>query len=469
MLFSSIPFLYYFLPAVLLLYFAVPRRIKNVTLLLVSLIFYFYGEHGYVLLLLFSSTADYILGRIIEKYHGTNKAKRALAISIGINLLVLGFFKYADFIVMNINALFDVGLPLLRIHLPLGISFFTFQTMSYTIDVYRGTAAAERGPLSFAMYVSMFPQLVAGPIVRYNTVAAELQNRTHSFENFAAGTERFTMGLAKKVLLANALGELSVTMLATETPSVLAHWLAVLAYFFQIYFDFSGYSDMAIGLGLMLGFHFPENFNYPFTAASVSNFWQRWHMSMGTWFREYLYIPLGGNRVSRIKWVRNIFIVWFCTGLWHGANWNYILWGLYFGVLLAVEKLFLSNLLSRLPKFVGHIYTLTAVFFSFILFYIEDMSALAQHLAGMFGGLDIPASNTESLYYLRSYALLLVVAAIGSTPLPKTLGKRLLRLPQLQNSPFGAIAETIFCIALLLITTGYLIDSSFNPFLYFRF
>ena len=467
MLFSSIPFLFYFLPAVLFLYFAAPRKLKNIILLASSLLFYFYGEQGYVLLLLFSSATGYIVGLIIDKSHNERQIKTALFCSIFINLLILGFFKYSDFFIANINGLLGTGIPLLHISLPLGISFFIFQTISYTVDVYRGSASAEKNPLDFTMYVAMFPQLVAGPIIRYNTVAGEIRKRSHSFDDFSSGVGRFVVGLAKKVLIANALGSLSVAMLASTSPSVLSHWLAIFAYFLQIYFDFSGYSDMAIGLGRMFGFHFPENFNYPFIARSISDFWRRWHISMGTWFREYLYIPLGGNQVSRLKWGRNIFIVWFCTGFWHGADWNFIIWGLYFGILLACEKLFWGKYLAKSPRWIGHVYTLVLVFFSFMIFYIESLPDMLTHLAGMFGASGIAAVTPESLYYLRSYALLLIAACIGATPLLKNLAGWL--QAQEKAAPVVMVLEPAFYMVLLLVTTGYLIDSSFNPFLYFRF
>ena len=467
MLFSSIPFIYYFLPIVIALYFTMPRRARNVIILIFSLIFYFYGERAYVLLLLFSSATDYIIGLVVEKHRGTNTAKIALAISICTNLLILGYFKYSYFFIDNINALLGTQFPLQFINLPLGISFYTFQTMSYTVDIYRGTVKADRNPLNFAMYVTMFPQLVAGPIIRYNTVAEEIKTRIHSFDNFAAGVGRFTVGLAKKVLIANALGELSGAMLAAAEQTVLSKWLSIFAYVLQIYFDFSGYSDMAIGLGKIFGFNFLENFNYPFIADSISDFWRRWHMSMGTWFREYLYIPLGGNRVSKLKWVRNIFIVWFCTGLWHGANWNFIIWGLYFGVLLTLEKLFISKYLERAPKLVRHLYTLFFVFFSFVIFYIESLPELVSHLGSMFGAGGIPLVNTESLYYLRSYAVLIVIACIGATPLMKNLAQKI--TAKGVPSRINTFLEPVFYCVLLITVTGYLIDSNFNPFLYFRF
>ena len=467
MLFSGIPFLYFFLPVVLAIYFTVPRKLKNAVLLVFSLVFYFYGEQGYVLLLLFSSMTGYVVGLIVERCRGTGKAKAALVFSIVLHLLILGFFKYADFFLSNINALLGTSIPLLRVSLPLGISFFLFQTISYTIDVYRGGVSAERNPLDFTMYVAMFPQLVAGPIVRYHTVAQEITGRAYSMEDFAGGIGRFAVGMAKKVLFANALGELSGVMLAPAAPSVLSSWLSVFAYILQIYFDFSGYSDMAIGLGRMFGFHFPENFNYPFIADSISDFWRRWHISMGTWFREYLYIPLGGNRVSSLKWIRNLFVVWFCTGLWHGANWNFILWGLYFGVLLAVEKLVIGKWLSKAPVWLRHVYTLSLVFFSFLLFHIENLPEMLTHVAGMLGGMRLPAANTESLYYLKSYAVLLACACVGSTPLLRDLAHRLQGIDKAKV--VVAVLQPVFYVALLVVVTGYLIDSSFNPFLYFRF
>ena len=466
MLFSRIPFFYYFFPIALLLYFAAPRRLKNIALLLTSLVFYFYGEQEYVVLLLGSIAVGYVAGRIIDKYRGTGKIKVALGLAIALNLLMLGFFKYADFFILNINALFNTKIPLLQLSLPLGISFFVFQTISYVVDVYRGYPA-DKSPAGFAMYVAMFPQLVAGPIIRYNTVADEIKNRVHSFEDFSKGVGRFVIGLAKKVLIANTLGELCATMLSSGEASVLSHWLVIFSYVLQIYFDFSGYSDMAIGLGRMFGFHFNENFNYPFIADSISDFWRRWHLSMGTWFREYLYIPLGGNRVSTLKWIRNIFIVWFCTGFWHGANWNFILWGLYFGILLVIEKLVIGKAIAKLPAWIRHIYTLSFVFFSFVIFYIEDLPGMWMHIKGMFGALSIPAANFEVLYYLRSYALILIVACIGTTPLLKNL---VYRLSQKANiGKVVSVLEVAFYIVLIVITTGYLVDSSFNPFLYFRF
>ena len=465
MLFSSIPFLYYFLPVVLLVYFAAPKKLRNIILLVASLFFYFHGERGYVLLLLFSTATGYVVGLIVDKY--PKKGKAALISSIILNLLILGFFKYSDFFISNINALLGTKIPLFHVSLPLGISFFIFQTISYMVDVYWKKVNVEKNPLDFTLYSVMFPQLVAGPIVRFHTVATDLKERTSSFENFSSGVGRFVIGLSKKVLIADALAELSAKLLGAAMPSVLSHWLAIAAYILQIYFDFSGYSDMALGLGRVFGFKFDENFNYPLIANSISDFWRRWHISMGTWFREYLYVPLGGNRVSKLKWVRNIFIVWLCTGLWHGASWNYILWGLYFGILLACEKLFWGRALEKLPAWMNHIYTLVLVFFSFVLFSIESLPDLFKHIAGMFGAQGLAATSTEALYYLRSHALLLVAACIGATPLLKNLAHRL--QAKKRAAAFVTVLEPVFYAVLLIVATGYLIDSTFNPFLYFRF
>ena len=467
MLFSSISFLYFFLPVVLGLYFAVPKRFKNIVLLVSSLVFYFYGEQSNVWLLLFSSAVGYAVGLVVNKFRGSGKAKLALVFSITLNLLILGFFKYSNFLIDIVNALVGTSLAPIRVSLPLGISFFIFQTISYNVDVYRDSVPTSKNFLDFTMYVSMFPQLVAGPIVRYHTVAQELHERKHTVNNFSVGIGRLITGLAKKVIIANALGELSPTMLAVGQTTVLSSWLSILAYVLQIYFDFSGYSDMAIGLGRMFGFHFPENFNYPFIAQSISEFWRRWHISMGTWFREYIYIPLGGNRVSKLKWIRNIFIVWFCTGLWHGANWNFILWGLYFGVLLAVEKLVLGKILDRFPRWLRHVYTMVLVFMSFILFHIENLPDMLTHIGQMFGAGGIALADVPSLYYLKSYALLLIIACIGSTDLPKNM------MESLKNKEkWGAVMAIVQPVAyalMLLVVTGYLIDATFNPFLYFRF
>ncbi len=463
MLFSSISFLYYFLPILLLIYFAVPNKFKNTVLLVGSMLFYFYGEPKYVFLLLFSSIVDYTNSLIIDKYRDTKIAKAALTSSIVVNLSLLGFFKYSDFFISNVNGLFGANIGLLRLALPIGISFYTFQTMSYTIDVYRGDVKPQKNIFDFATYVSLFPQLIAGPIVRYQTIAEEIDHRTHSIDDFAYGAKRFIIGLSKKVLIANSLGELNVLSMSTKQNSVLFYWVGAIAFALQIYFDFSGYSDMAIGLGRIFGFHFLENFNYPYISKSITEFWNRWHMSLGSWFKDYVYIPLGGNRVSKAKWYRNIFIVWFLTGFWHGASWNFIAWGLYFGLLLVLEKMFLKRFLDKIPAFFNHAYVLFIVLISFVIFNMDNMSDILIYVQGMFGFLDIPAWNVESVYYLKSYAVTLVMAVIGATPLIKNI------FTKHNSNKVGTFLEPIAYVFLLLITTGYLVDSSFNPFLYFRF
>ena len=467
MLFSSISFLYYFLPVIFLAYFAAPKKLRNIILLAASLFFYFYGEPKYVVLLIISSAIDFTIGLLVEKHSGTKKAKYALICSIVANLGLLLFFKYADFFIANINALLGTGIPLLRIPLPLGISFFTFQTMSYSIDVYRGDAKVQKNPLDFAAYVTMFPQLVAGPIVRYQTIADELNERAYSLGNFASGAGRFVIGLGKKVLIANALGELNTTALAATNQSVLMYWIAIISFMLQIYFDFSGYSDMALGLGKVFGFTFLENFDYPFISRSITEFWRRWHISMGTWFREYVYIPLGGNRVSRLKWIRNIAIVWFCTGFWHGAAWNFVVWGIFFGILLTIEKLFLQKLLDKLPRALSHFYCLIIVTLSFVIFHIETMQGILGHYSGMFGFAGLPTVSAEALYYLDSYKVILIAAIIGATPLLKNIVIKARANTLLKNITDSL--NPVFIAALLIIVTAYLIDSSFNPFLYFRF
>jgi alginate O-acetyltransferase complex protein AlgI len=467
MLFSSIPFLLYFLPVVFAVYFTLPKKTRNIVLLVSSLFFYAYGEPKYVVLLVFSSLMDFVISMVIDKNRGTKKAKYALMCSVVVNLLILGFFKYSDFFIANVNALLRVNIPLLHIPLPLGISFYTFQTMSYTIDVYRNDAKVQKNPFDFAAYVSLFPQLIAGPIVRYQTIAEQMTDRRHTLDDFAKGVTRFVIGLGKKVLIANTLGELNAIALSSSDQSVLMFWLVIISFMLQIYFDFSGYSDMAIGLSWVFGFHILENFNYPFIARSITEFWQRWHISMGTWFREYIYIPLGGNRVSKWKWVRNIAIVWFCTGLWHGAAWNFIAWGLYFGVLLALEKLFFMKWLKKIPKVFQHLYTLFVVTVSFVIFHLESVPGIWGQLKGMFGFGAVPLLNAESLYYFDSYKVVLLFALIGATPLLKGLMQRAEKNSKLQTAVL--VARPVFVTSLLFVVTAYLVDSSFNPFLYFRF
>ena len=466
MLFSSIPFLYYFLPCVLLLYFLAPKKLKNAVLLLSSLVFYAWGEPIYVLLMISSVVSGYILGLLIEKFRAKPLGSVFLIASVVISLGLLGYFKYADFFIANFNAVFGLSVPLLRIALPIGISFYTFQLLSYTIDVYRGTVAAQRNFITLAAYIALFPQLIAGPIVRYADVAAQLTSRTHSFDKIALGIRRFVLGLAKKILIANALGELCDIFRASGDKSVLFYWLYAVAFTLHIYFDFSGYSDMAIGLGKIFGFDFMENFRFPYISASITEFWRRWHISLGSWFRDYVYIPLGGNRVGKAKWLRNIFIVWLLTGFWHGAAWNFIVWGLLFAVLLVVEKLWLQRPLQK-TKVLKHIYVLLFVILSFVIFNATDMRQALSDLGAMFGAGSIPFYSAEWSYYLRSYAVILGLAVLGATPLPQKLLAAVRR--RKAGETLLNIAEPIVLAVLLLVMTAYLVDGSFNPFLYFRF
>ncbi len=467
MLFSSVSFIYYFLPLVLLVYFAVPRSLKNVVLLIFSLLFYFLGEPVYTAILVFSTVVDYSHSLIIEKFRGGIYAKIALVSSIIINVSILGFFKYYDFLAENLNLLLGTSIGTLSLALPLGISFFTFQTMSYTIDVYRGEAKAQQNILGLGMYISLFPQLVAGPIVRYKTIAEEIDNRVHSFENFAYGVKRFIIGLSKKVLLANTIGELSTIVSQVPDKSVLLLWMGAIAFSLQIYFDFSGYSDMAIGLGRIFGFHFLENFNYPYIAKSISEFWRRWHISLGSWFRDYVYIPLGGSKCNTVKTARNLILVWFLTGLWHGASWNFVIWGLFFGLMIAMEKAFLGRLLDKAPNPLKHAYVLLTIVFSFVIFSHDSIANGLNVLQGMMGLLDIPLVSWEAIYYLKSYGVMFVVSVVGSTPLMKQVFHRL--QSQLEYKKIIPALETVAIFTLLLLVTGYLVDASFNPFLYFRF
>lgn len=466
MLFSSIPFLYYFLPCVLILYFVVPKCLKNTVLLLSSFVFYAWGEPKYVLLMAVSITLGYVFGLLIEIWRGTKLSKLFLILSIVTSLGLLGYFKYADFFIANFNAATGLSVPLLKIALPIGISFYTFQILSYTVDVYRGEVKAQRNYISLAAYVALFPQLIAGPIVRYSDIAAQLESRTHSFSNVALGTRRFILGLAKKVLIANALGELCDIFKESNDKSVLFFWLYAIAFTLHIYFDFSGYSDMAIGLGKIFGFDFLENFDYPYISGSITEFWRRWHMSLGSWFRDYVYIPLGGNRVSKARWFLNIFIVWMLTGFWHGAAWNFIVWGLFFAILLIIEKLWLLKPLKK-SKVLSHIYVMFFVIISFVIFNAADMKEAFSYIGGMFGAGGIPFISEEWLYYLRSYGVVLIVAIIGATPLVKKLVLSVKK--KSTGEKIMNIAEPIMLVALLLVITAYLVDGSFNPFLYFRF
>jgi alginate O-acetyltransferase complex protein AlgI len=467
MVFSSISFLYYFLPAVLALYFLVPFRYKNLVLLAASQFFYFYGEPIYSILMILSTVSGYLHGIWIDRAKMGRYAKLPLISSVFTSIGVLVFFKYADFFIDNMNWVFRSDIPLLRIALPIGISFYTFQILSYTIDVYRGVTKVQRNFFSFALFVSFFPQLIAGPIVRYTDIEKEIAARRHSFADFAYGVNRFVIGLAKKVLLANTLGELVSIFQNTNEKTVLFYWLAAAAFMLQIYFDFSGYSDMAIGMGRMFGFHFLENFNYPFISRSLTEFWRRWHMSLGTWFRDYVYIPMGGNRVSTAKWIRNIVVVWFLTGFWHGAEWNFIVWGLCFAGMLVLEKYFLKRALEKLPAIMQHMYMLSFVLFSFVLFNADGMSEGLANIAGMLGLLNVPLSNAFTWYYLKSYSFVLGIAAAASTPLAAWFVRRLTESKKART--IMNMAEPVVLVMLLLLITSYLVDGSFNPFLYFRF
>ena len=465
MLFSSIPFLYYFLPLVLAVYFLTPARFRNAVLLLASLIFYAWGEPKYVLLMLASILSGYGFGLLQEQYRGQKGAKLVCGLSVAVSLSFLLYFKYADFFLENFNAATGLGVPLLRIALPIGISFYTFQIISYTVDVYRGEPA-QKNLIHLAAYVAMFPQLIAGPIVRYSDIAQQLEHRSHSTALAAEGVRRFLIGLGKKILIANQLGELCSVFRASDEKSVLFYWLYAVAFALHIYFDFSGYSDMAIGLGKVFGFHFLENFNYPYISASITEFWRRWHMSLGTWFRDYVYIPLGGNRVGRARQLLNILVVWMLTGFWHGAAWNFVVWGLMFAVLLIMEKLWLLKPLSKCRP-LAHLYVVFFVVISFVIFNAENMGQALSDIGGLFGAGGIPLVSAEAVYCLRSFALVLILAVLGATPL---LRNGLVRLSQYPTAGKVLNAlEPFTLFILLLVMSGYLVDGSFNPFLYFRF
>ena len=466
MLFSSIPFLYYFLPCVLLVYFLVPRRLKNTVLLLSSLFFYAWGEPRFVVFMLIAIVQGYVFGLLVEKFRNGRGARLCLALSAVISLGLLAYCKYADFFISSFNALTGLSIPLLKVSLPIGISFYTFQILSYVIDVYRGDVPAQRNFIDLAAYVAMFPQLIAGPIVRYSDIAAQLKERTHSMENAALGARRFILGLAKKVLLANVLYGLITTYKDSGEKTVLFTWLYAAAYVLHLYFDFSGYSDMAIGLGRIFGFHFEENFNYPYISSSVTEFWRRWHMSLGTWFRDYVYIPLGGNRKGKARWLLNIFIVWLLTGLWHGAAWTFVLWGLFFAVFLTAEKLLYGRALAK-THVVKHLYVLLLVVVSFVLFDSATVSEAAGAIGALFGAGGLAGSNALSVYYLRSYAVVFLIGIVGATPLPARIAGKLTATKN--GGKVMAAAEPLVLLALLALCTAFLVDGSFNPFLYFRF
>ncbi len=466
MLFSSITFLFYFLTAFLILYFAVPLKLKNVVLLAFSLLFYAWGGVKYALLMVVAIFVGYTFGILVDKFR--EKKRVAVALTWTAAAIILAFmlyFKYTNFFIDNINNIFGSNISFLKITLPVGISFYTFQTISYVIDVYRGTPA-QKNFIDLAAYVSMFPQLIAGPIVRYVDIAKELKERKHSFDMAAEGIRRFIIGLGKKIIIADRLSELCDMLKTTDEKSVLLYWVYGISVAVYIYFDFSGYSDMAIGLGKIMGFKFLENFNYPFISKSATEFWRRWHMSLGSWFRDYVYIPLGGNRVPKWRHVINIFVVWFLTGFWHGAAWNFIIWGLFFGILLLIEKFFIYKYLDK-SKVVGHVYTLLAAVLSFVVFNATDMSEAFLYIGRMFGAGELPFATTEILYYLRSYAVIFVMAFIGATPVVKNTAIKLS-----QSGKTGKIVnilEPVFLLAVFAVVVAYLVDGSFSPFLYFRF
>ena len=471
MIFSSLLFLFRFLPAVLLLYYISPRPARNGVLLLVSLIFYAWGEPIYVLLMLASILSSWLGGLLVDRFRKRGqerKAKLSLVCSVGFGLALLGFFKYTDFLLNSINQVTGLNISLLNLALPIGISFYTFQTISYIIDVYRQTARVQKNIISYGAYVTMFPQLIAGPIVQYKTIDEQLRNRKESGEEFAEGVNRFVIGLGKKVLLANNAGALWDTIRSISSgnlPAVTA-WLGLAAYTFQIYFDFSAYSDMAIGLGHMFGFRFLENFNYPYLSKSITEFWRRWHISLGTWFREYVYIPLGGNRKGTARLICNTMIVWLLTGIWHGADWNFLIWGLYYGILLLIEKLFLKKYLERLPGWLRHVYCMFFVMLGWFIF-VFDQSGFG-YLKAMFTGAGAGLFNRETIYLFYNYGVLLIALILGSTMLPgKLTGKLLERLEE--HDWVCILLRGIFYVAIFLLSVAYLVDASYNPFLYFRF
>lgn len=466
MLFSSIPFLYYFLPIVFIMYFLVPSKVKNYVLLLWSLFFYAWGGVSYLALMLANIVLGYVFARLIDTTDNSTRRKVYLVFYLTAALGLLGYYKYADFFIENVNAIFHTDIPLLKVILPIGISFYTFQVLSYVVDVYRGDVEAQKNPFTLATYVSMFLQLIAGPIVRYVDVVEQLKNRTHTLDKTIEGIRRFVVGLSKKILIANALGELCDIFRTSQDKSVLFYWMYAIAFMLHIYYDFSGYSDMAIGIGKIFAFDFLENFDYPYISKSVTEFWRRWHMSLGSWFRDYVYIPLGGNRVPKFKWLINIFVVWFLTGFWHGASWNFIVWGLYFAVILVVEKLWLQKYISKTGIF-QHIYVLLLVCISFVIFNATNLSEAFQYIGAMFGAGEVPLLSKEAIYYLASYAVIFPIAFVGATPALKSLYTRLCRKEYVSKTV--GILEPIAVVLLLLLCTAYLVDGSFNPFLYFRF
>ena len=466
MVFSSLYFLFLYLPIVLFVYYITPLKWRNAWLLVVNLVFYGWGEPKYIVLMLFTILLDYFAGLVVAKCKQQDNdtgARIAVAVALVLNLAILFFFKYWDLVATTLQHV-GINMPVLNLALPIGISFYTFQTMTYPVDVYRGDAEAQKNVIHFGTFVTLFPQLIAGPIIKYKELADQMTHRTHSPEQFASGVQVFTVGLAKKVLLANNIGKLWDVYLAlpTDQLTVAGAWLGVLAFSLQLYFDFSGYSDMAVGLGRMLGFEFLRNFNYPYISKSVTEFWRQWHISLGSWFREYLYIPLGGNRVSKPRLFFNLFVVWAATGIWHGASWNFLIWGLYFAVLVIVEKAFLGKVLQKLPAAVQHVYTLFLVLVSWAIFAVEDFGHMGIYLKAMFGFAPGGLTSSSVGYYFASFLPTLLIGCVASTPLAAKLWRKLPERPMKVVLPVLVLAGLVF-------STAYLVDASYNPFLYFRF
>lgn len=468
MVFSSITFLFCFLPAVLAAYYVSPAGIRNFILLIFSLLFYAWGEPGYIKIMAGSIIFGYAAGIMVDSFLKNNKRKMArvcLFVDVAVNIGVLFYFKYIGFVTENLNHIPGISIKVISIALPIGISFYTFQILSYVIDVYTGKAKVQKNIINLGAYITLFPQLIAGPIVRYETVAEQLESRSESINLFAEGVKRFIIGLGKKVLIANTASEIfeNLSGILPEDNSVMLSWMCSVACSLRIYFDFSGYSDMAIGLGKMFGFEFLENFNYPYMSTSITEFWRRWHISLSTWFKDYVYIPLGGNRRGKLKTLRNIFIVWLLTGLWHGAAWNYILWGLYYFILLMMEKLWLKKLLDRLPAVLGRIYALFFINLGWVIFEYEDIKKLGRVLSDMFGFGGLSLINNAARFNLASYGLFFLAAFIAATPKPAELWNRS------ENSRLKSCTEIILLFAVLLLSTAFLASNAFNPFLYFRF
>ncbi|MDE6025719.1 MAG: MBOAT family protein [Lachnospiraceae bacterium] len=471
MLFSSITFLFGFLPLVLLVYYISPREIRNFILMVFSMLFYAWGEPKYIIVMVISILVGYITGLLTDHFKKMDKAALArltMILSVTVNLGILFYFKYIGFFTENMNRMFGMNLNILKHSLPLGISFYTFQILSYSVDVYSGKATPQKNIINLAAYITLFPQLIAGPIVRYETVANQLDKRKETVDLFGEGVSRFVVGLGKKVLIANICGEIfdNLSKLSTDENTICLAWICAVAYSLQIYFDFSGYSDMAIGLGKMLGFRFLENFDYPYISKSITEFWRRWHISLSTWFKDYVYIPLGGNRKGKGRTIFNLFIVWFLTGFWHGAEWNFIIWGLYYFVLLMLEKLFLHDKLEKAPAFVSRLYALFFINLGWVIFAYDKFPALKCAVLNMFGGSGLKLGNDLTIYYLMSYGLFFVIAFIAATPFPKKVAAKLM---ENKKEGFQAVVSSIFILAVLILSTAFLASEAFNPFLYFRF